>query len=426
LWFTAQLKANRELSWSGLLAETAARALLDLAERGRYTLASSGGTINRTAEHRTIRFGAFEVDLRAGELRKNGTKVKVQEKPFQILALLLEHQGEVVTRAELRQKLWSADTFVDFDHSLGTAIGKLRQALGDSAQNPSFVETLGSRGYRFIPPAAGSKQALAIPDESGIATGEGSSVPVAGAVSQKSAWSPLKAWVTVAGAVVITLAAILIAMNVGGWRDTILGRGRTAEISSLAVLPLENLSRDPDREYFAEGMTDELITNLGKIGALRVISRTSVMPYKGTRKPLAQIARELNVDAVVEGTVLQSAERVRITAQLIRVNPENHLWAESYERDLRDVLRLQEEVARDIAEEVGTKLVPQHSKHPTEQQAVSPEVHAACLKGLYHANRYTEEEIQRGIGYFNQAVQKNPSYAPAYAGLARSYTLLST
>ncbi len=326
----------------------------------------------------------------------------------------------------MRQKLWSADTFVDFDHSLGTAIGKLRQALGDSAQNPHFVETLGGRGYRFIPPVAGPGATSTILGDNHIAAAQVPAVQTNGAAGQKSAWWPLAPWLIGAVVLIVILATVLTALIVGGWKDRILGRGRGAQISSLAVLPLENLSRDPDQEYFADGITDELITDLGKIGTVRVISRTSVISYKGTRKPLGQIARELSVDAVVEGTVLRSVGRVRITAQLIRVNPENHLWAESYERDLRDVLTLQAEVARDIAGEVSAKLAPEQRKQLARQRAVDPEVHAAYLKGLYHTARYTEAEIQRGIAYFTQAVQKDPGYAPAHAGVARAYTLLST
>jgi len=213
-----------------------------------------------------IRFGVFETDPRAGELRKQGAKVKLQEQPFQILQMLLQRPGEVVTREELQQKIWPSDTFVDFDHGLYNAIKRLREALGDSADTPRFVETLSRRGYRFI-----------------------------GKIEYDA-----------------------------------------PRVRSLAILPLENLSRDPDQEYFAEGLTEALITTLAKIGELRVVSRTSIMPYKGIRKPLREIAGELEVDAIVEGTVLRVGDRVRISAQLIDSSKETHLWAESYERDLRE------------------------------------------------------------------------------------------
>ena len=339
--------------------------------------------------------------------------MKLQEKPFRILRVLLEHPGEVVTREELQKRLWPADTFVDFDHSLGTAIGKLRQALGDSAQNPRFVETLGGRGYRFIAPVAGSGEISKLPIESHITATQAPAVDTIAAVKEKTTAWALKAWLVGGTASVLALGAILIVLNAGGWRDQILGRGRSAEISSLAVLPLENLSRDPDQEYFADGMTDELITNLGKIGALRVISRTSVMSYKGTRKPLAQVARELKVDGVVEGTVLRSGDRVRITAQLIRINPEKHLWAETYERDLRDVLALQQDVAHDIADEIRIKLTPQEQARLSSARPVDPEAQEAYLRGVYFWNKRTERDLEKSIEYFNQAIRKEPSYALA-------------
>src|SRR5437762_13741167 len=235
-----------------------------------------------------VRFGVFEVDLRAGELRKQGVKIKLQEQPFHLLQMLLEHPGEIVTREELRGRIWPADTFVDFDQGLNNAIKRLRESLSDSPENPRFIETIPRHGYRFI-------------------------------------------------------ANLCVTPG---------------QIKSLAVLPLENLSRDPEQEYFAEGLTEALITTLAKIGELRVVSRTSAMQYKGVHRPLAEIARELGVDAIVEGTVLRAGDRVRITAQLIDAAKEAHLWAESYERDLRDVLSLHSELARDIAREVRVKLAP--------------------------------------------------------------------
>jgi TolB-like protein/DNA-binding winged helix-turn-helix (wHTH) protein/Tfp pilus assembly protein PilF len=380
--------------------------------------------INFAAERRTISFGVFEVDLRSGELRKNGSRVKLQEKPFQILAVLLDRPGELVTREELQKRLWPADTIVDFDHSLGTAIGKLRQALGDSAHNPRFVETLGGRGYRFIAPVADSLETPNPPNMRPVASYPMPAAETTEAVSRKGARRPGKVWPIGAAAAVLTLVATLIVLNVGGWRDQILPTSRPADIRSLAVLPFENLSHDLDQEYFADGMTDELITNLGKIGALRVISRTSVMSYKGTRKPLAQIARDLNVDGVVEGTVLRSGERVRITAQLIRVNPERHLWAESYERDLRDVLALQEDVVHDIAREVRIKLTPQERALLSNGRPVNPEAQEAYLRGVYFWNKRTTQGFEKSIEYFNQAIRKEPSYALAYAGLANAYNML--
>src|SRR5437660_1649140 len=231
--------------------------------------------------HGTVRFGVFALDFKASELRKQGAKVKLQEQPFQILQILLQRPGEIVTREELRQKIWLSDTFVDFDHGINNAIKRLREALGDTAETPRYVETLPRRGYRFI-----GKIECDAP-----------------------------------------------------------------RMRSLAVLPLENLSHDPQQEYFAEGLTEALITTLAKVGELRVVSRTSAMLYKGIRKPLGEIARELEVDAIVEGTVLRAGHRVRITAQLIDPMKETHLWAESYERDLRNILALQSEVTQVMSRE---------------------------------------------------------------------------
>src|SRR5438876_10891137 len=258
-----------------------------------------------------IRFGAFELDFRASELRKQGTKIKLQEQPFQILQVLLQRPGETVTREELQQRIWPSDTFVDFDHGLYNAIRRLREALEDSAETPHYVETLARRGYRFI-----------------------------GRLDPASTSTP-------------------------------------SPIRSLAVLPLENLSRDPEQEYFAEGLTEALITTLAKIGELRVVSRTSIMLYKGVRKPLREIARELEVDAIVEGTVLRAGRRVRVTAQLIDAPREMHLWAESYERDLRDVLALQAEVAQAIAREIRVKLTPVDQARFAEVRAVDPDAYEA-------------------------------------------------
>jgi len=359
-----------------------------------------------TPSPRLIRFGVFELDLHSGELRKGGLKVKLQDQPFQVLAMLVARPGELVTREELRQRLWPADTFVDFDNSLNAAINKLREALGDSAGSSRFVETLPRRGYRFIAPVE------------------------VGTIHE----SPLlrRRPVALSAATLVAMLAVLFRFNVAGLRDQLLTGVRARhgvpllKIESIAVLPLENLSRDPEQEYFADGMTDELIATLGKLSALRVISRTSVMRYKKTDKPLTQIAKELNVDAVIEGTVLRSDNRVRITAQLIQASTDRHLWAESYERDLRDVMALQDEVARAIAGEVRIKLTSQEQARFARARPASPEAHEAYLKGRYYWNLRTEQGVKKGIQYFQQAIEKDPSYALAYAGLADSYGVMGT
>jgi TolB-like protein/Flp pilus assembly protein TadD len=309
---------------------------------------------NAHPERASMRFADFEADFRVGELRRGGVKISLQEQPLRILQMLLEHPGQVVSRDELRHKIWPKNTFVDFEQGLYNSVRRLRDALDDSVDKPRFIETLSRRGYRFI------------------------------------------------GAVEVS----------------------PRQIQSLAVLPLEDLSREPGQEYFAEGLTEALITALAKIGLLRVVSRTTVMQYQGVRKPLPGIAVELGVDAIVEGTVLRVGNRVRITAQLIDASKESHLWAESYERDMRDVLALQSELARAIAHEVRIKLTPVDQARFAEVHPVDPESYEAYLKGRYHWHRRNAEGLRHAISYFQQAVAKDPTYADAYAGLADSLSVL--
>jgi len=221
------------------------------------------------------------------------------------------------------------------------------------------------------------------------------------------------------------LITLLVALNAGGLRDRLRGGASAGTIQSLAVLPLEDLSHDPNEDYFAEGMTEALITDLAKIGALKVISRTSVMQYKGTTKSLPQIGRELNVDAVVEGSVQRSGSRVRITAQLIEARADRHVWAESYERDMRDVLGLESEVARAIAGEIQIKVTAQERLRLTGARPINPEAHEAYLLGRFYWNK-RPADLQKGLAYFRQAIEKDPSYAAAYAGLADSYSVMGT
>jgi TolB-like protein/DNA-binding winged helix-turn-helix (wHTH) protein len=364
--------------------------------------------------HQLVRFGAFELDLRAGELRKQGLKVKLQERPLQILALLLENPGELVTREELRRHLWAADTFVDFDHSVNTAINKLRDALGDSAENPRFIETLPRHGYRFIG---------AVDSGAEVRNGRESAMPPVRRERRR--------WLAVGAVAAIVVFGALFALNVGGLRGRLLSSVGAShgvplpKIESIAVLPFENLSGDPQQEYFADGMTEELITELGKIGGLRVISRTSVMRYKGTKKPLPEIGRELNVDAIVEGTVRNSGGRVRITTNLLYAPTDRHLWAATYERDLRDVLSLQDEVARAVAGQIRIKVTPQENARLAATRPINPEAHRLCLLGRFYWNKRNEEGLKKANEQFQRAIEVDPTYAPAYAGLADSYLQLA-
>jgi TolB-like protein/DNA-binding winged helix-turn-helix (wHTH) protein/Flp pilus assembly protein TadD len=366
-------------------------------------------------------FGLFELDLRAGELRKHGLRIRLQEQPFQVLVMLLEHHGEVVTREELQKRLWPADTFVDFDHGLNKAISKIREALGDSAESPRFVETVARRGYRFLAevraadttpgtspvPATQAPASTEARDRSNLAGEPAMPKPVARPVARM-----------VSLFVVLLVIATLAVWKFYSWKRS------SAVIRSLAVLPLESLSNDASQDYFADGMTDELISDLGQISALRVISRTSVMAYKRTNKPLPQIARELNVDAVVEGTVLHSGDQVRITAQLIEASSDKHLWSQSYEGELRDTLALQNQVARAVADQIRINLNAQERTALKSVRVVNPQAYESYLKGRYFWNKRTADALRVALAYFNQAIDEDPKYAEPYSGLADTYALL--
>ena len=366
-----------------------------------------------------LRFGVFEVDLRAGELTKRGLRVRLQEQPFQVLALLLENRGELVTREELREKIWG-QTVVDFDHGLNKAINKIREALGDSAENPRFVETVARRGYRFladatpIDPAADTRPGLETGDLVPPIDSHRVELTDVGMPPKRSyrtrAWAG--AGLGLALVLAVSLPWILYSQSQS-----------SPKIRSLAVLPLKSLSGDPSQDYFADGMTDALITDLAQISALRVISRTSAMTYKRADKPLPEIARELNVEAVVEGTVSRSGERVRITAQLIQVPAEKHLWAQSYEGDLQDTLALQNRVARAIAEQIQVTLNPQEEAALNKSKTVNAEAYEAYLKGRYFWNKRTSEGLVKATDYFRYAIDTDPDYARAHSGLADSYAL---
>jgi TolB-like protein/DNA-binding winged helix-turn-helix (wHTH) protein/tetratricopeptide (TPR) repeat protein len=383
------------------------------------------------ARARRVRFGTFEADLHSGELRKHGLKIKLQKQPFQVLVLLLERSGDMVTREELRQKLWPAEAFVDFEVGLNGAIKRLRNALGDSAEIPRFVETLPRRGYRFIAPTEevhGSpmgRKAVETP-ASGSAEAEALSHPtelVSAASKIERGWTKTTRRVGYRFALgtAAVLLALFLGLNLRGPRDRLLGRADAGRIRSLAVLPLDNLSGDPSQEYFVDGMTDAVITNLSKISALRVISHTSVNHFKGTKRPLHEIATELQVDAVIEGSVEREANRVRITANLVQAFPEKHLWAESYDRDLRSILDLESEVARTIADQIKITVTPEERRRMAVSQTVDPEAHELYLKGAFYNTKWTKEGFERGIEYFNRALEKDPRNARAYAELAVAY-----
>lgn len=373
---------------------------------------------------RVLRFGVFEVDLHTRELRKQGMQIKLQEQPFQVLAFLLEHAGEIVTREQIREKLWPADTFVDVDNSVNAAINRLREALGDSAESPRFVETLTRRGYRFVAPVTEVKSAegTVAPGNTNLAT-QARAEEVSTGSRFKANWSGAKFSATLAAVVVLVAASVWAWQR---WQVRTSSLQASPHITSLAVLPLENLSGDPSQEYFADGMTDELITDLASISSLRVISRTSTTHYKGTRKTIPEIARELNVDAVVEGSVGRSANKVRIRAQLVRAAPEEHLWAESYERDLPDVLALQRDVAKAIANEIKVKLTPEERARLARVGPVDPEAYRLYVRGRLSFENWTPDAVLLARKNFQEAIAKDPNYSLAYAGLADTYVFGST
>jgi TolB-like protein/DNA-binding winged helix-turn-helix (wHTH) protein/Tfp pilus assembly protein PilF len=362
---------------------------------------------------RVWRFDDFELDVRAGELRKRGLRLRLQGQPLQVLAVLLNRAGDVVTHEEIRSLIWSADTFVDFDHSLHNAIARLRETLGDSAETPRYIETLPRHGYRFIAPV----ESEGGPDPShSVQSAPPREVPVASARSAPRA--------LLAASI---LAFLVIALAVWLARTGTHPASAAPRINSIAVLPLDNLSGDPSEEFFVDGITDQLITDLAKIGSLRVISRTSVMRYKGTKERLPKIARELNVDAIVEGSVVRSGQRVRVTAQLLQASTDQHLWAETYDRDLGDVLKLQAEVADAIAQQVRAELTPQQRVQLRVAPSVNPAAYDAYLRGrLYFVTEFTKpDSLRKAQQDFEVSIQKDPNFALAYAGLADTYVYLA-
>jgi TolB-like protein/DNA-binding winged helix-turn-helix (wHTH) protein/Tfp pilus assembly protein PilF len=388
---------------------------------------SSGGSMPKALPAERVRFGIFEVDVRSGELYKRGRRLRLHQQPFQVLTLLIEHQGEVVTREELRRKLWPSDTFVNFDIGLNSAVRKLRAALNDSAESPRYVETLPRRGYRFIAPV----------ELASDSNGESES-PIRGAESWKSAedaaqqaappvspWERRR-WMTWS----LYPVAFALVISAATWPDVRNRfRGSIAEptpirIRSLAVLPLENLSGDPKQDYLADGMTEDLTTNLGQIGSLKVIARRSVTHYKGTDKRLAEIARELSVDGFVTGSVILSRDRLRVDVQLVEAATGRQVWSQTYDQAQGDMIGLQGEITRAVAHEIQATLTPEQQAHLLRQQSVDQQTYELYVWGRsLWAKKLSDEDdsVQRSIQYFTQAIQRQPNFAPAYAALAEVY-----
>jgi TolB-like protein/DNA-binding winged helix-turn-helix (wHTH) protein len=359
-----------------------------------------------------LQFGVFELDLRQAELRKQGVKIKLQDQPLKVLQLLLQNRGQIVTREQLRTHIWPSNTFVEFDHGLYSAMARVREALGDSPESPCYIETVARRGYRFIAPVSSSGNAAVVAERQAPAAKHWP-------LSRKAA---LSVFAGLLGGTL--LLGIALGLNIANSRQWLHWR-TNPPVHSVAVLPLENLSGDPQQDYFADAMTDELITDLAQSGDLRVISRTSAMQYKGVRKPLRQIGKELSVDAVLEGSIVRAGQRVRITAQLIDIGSDQHLWAQSYERDLGDVLILQSEMAHAIAEEIRPRISPNHKSQQAKRHRIDPDEQELYLRARYHLDKGDEAEIHKAIDYFQQALQRDPQDARSYAGLADSHLALT-
>jgi TolB-like protein/DNA-binding winged helix-turn-helix (wHTH) protein len=363
-------------------------------------------------------FGWFRLNPAERLLLREQVQVRLPPKAFDALVVLVENRGHLLEKDELLRKVWP-DTFVE-ESNLAQHISILRKALRDGEDGFQYIETVPRRGYRFIGEV---REISGIAPDANVSPGptpsQEPSLGVAESVRPRHRFPSL----TYAIAALALALAVLISM-LPIWKR--LRRAGPEPIRSLAVLPLQNLSADPAQEYFADGMTEALITDLAKIPGLKVISRTSIMQYKNSHKKLPQIARELGVDGVIEGAVLRSGDRVRITAQLVRAATDQHVWAESYERDLRDLVALQDEVSRSIAIQIQKKIAPTAQQRLATSAAASPQAREDYLKGRYFWNLRSEAGYLKAIEYFQGAMTEDPSYAQAYAGSADAYALLGS
>ncbi len=364
------------------------------------------------ASPRGYRFAAYELDLGARELRKNGLKIKLQDQPLTVLELLLERGGGLVTREEIRNKLWSADTFVDFDRGLNTTINRLRDALGDEAENPRYVETLPRRGYRFIFPVEVIRDEPATPEPVPAPALAPTSAEEPAPATRLSDW---RLWSWRVGGLLVVAAALILYFS--GWRMHRAPAGRIV----VAVLPFANLSGDASQDYFSAGQTEELIARLGRLNPaqLGVIGYTSMSAYKRDGKNLTRIGADLGAQYVVEGSVTRSGDRVRVNARLIQASDGLPVLSNTYERAVGDILEVQSDVAQDIAEQVRIQLAPRPKASPVNREA-----YEALLLGRYFMNRRADEDLRKGLEQLQSAVAKDPNFALAHASLADAYNLL--
>jgi TolB-like protein/DNA-binding winged helix-turn-helix (wHTH) protein/Flp pilus assembly protein TadD len=397
----------------------------------------------------SIRFGEdFELDLRPRRLRRGGRVLKLERIPLEILILLLEHPGEIVSRDEIIARVWGKDVFLDTDNSIRGAIRKVRQVLKDDPEAPRFIQTVTGRGYRFIAPVISAEESppaeLSRPEDPTVSAGE------QGLVSELDAWSEgsapglrgqgqkrtasqslgtevargqgrrsARTWLF-GGVVSLAIVCVLSLLAIWGWRRTSSAPTVSQRKTVLAVLPFDNLSRDPDQEFFNEGLTQDIVAQVGKLNPdrLTVIAHSSVAKYKGSTLSAKEIGKELNADYLVQGSVRRAADRVRVTVELIQAQDQTDIWTESYDRELKDVLAVQDSVVRSIASQIHIALTEEQEKRLATPRQLSPAAYEAYLKGRYYWNKRTGESMQKAEQYFQQAIDNDPTYAAAYSGLA--------
>jgi TolB-like protein/DNA-binding winged helix-turn-helix (wHTH) protein/Flp pilus assembly protein TadD len=396
----------------------------------------------------SVRFGEdFALDLRPRRLRRGSHVLKLERIPLEILVLLLEHRGEIVGRDEIVARVWGNDVFLDTDNSIRGAIRKVRQALKDDPETPRFIQTVTGRGYRFIAPIISPEEEHPTeppkPEATVVSTGaqsfvsepdswpEGGSLGLVDREQERTAGQVpgtetargqvhrrARTWLFV-GLASLAVVSILSLLAFWGWRGS-----RVPAVvqpkTVLAVLPFENLSRDPDQEFFSEGLTEEMIAQIGKLNRdrLKVVARSSVAKYKGSTLAAREIGKELNADYLVQGSVRRSSDRVRITVQLIQARDQTDIWTESYDRELKDVVAVQDSVVRSIASEIHVALTEEQEKRLAAPRKISPEAYEAYLKGRYYWNKRTGASMEKAEQYFEQAIDSDPTYAAAYSGLA--------
>jgi TolB-like protein/DNA-binding winged helix-turn-helix (wHTH) protein/tetratricopeptide (TPR) repeat protein len=388
-----------------------------------------------------IAFEECELDLARYELRRGGRTVKLEKQPLEILILLLERPGELFTRDEIKNRLWTDDVFLDAEQGINNGIRKIRVALGDDSENPKYIETVVGRGYRFKGKIRDFAESNAIIDRNQLQIAQENQQHTAAPESTPQAskspnlelipslppewWTPVRHRIVLGTAFLVCVTAAFL-MIPSTARDRLFAMHPAWQpVQSLVVLPLENLSGDASQDYFAAGMTDELTTNLARIRTLRVVSRTTAMKYQNTHKSIPDIARELNVDAVIEGSVARSGNQVRITTQLIDARRDVHLWAQSYERPISNILDVEDSIALDIALQVRGNLGPTERELFLDPSPIRPNAYDDYLRGRNQLSKQNPDAIQKGLEYFQRAIDDDPQYVRAYAGIADAYTLLA-